>query len=444
MKSISKNIFRAYDIRGEYPKEISPDFAYRLGYFFNDFLRLSKISKRKNLRILVDADLRKSSELLKEKLIAGLSYNKNIILDLGQSTTPMFYFGIKKVKADFGIMVTASHLPQDHNGFKIFDKDITAISGERMGKFVKLFEKNIVNSHVLKSQVIKVNLLNEYVDFLVKYFNFKADDRKSLRDIKIAVNDQFGIATPVFKKLLPKLNLPIRLFYEKSNIKFHKIVKNSFDLGVYFDADGDRVVFVNKQGEIISSDIIGPILAQYFAQLNKKAKIVIDETTTKFVGEVVKEHSGEVIYSQIGHTYFKVKMAETKSVFGLEKSGHYYFKDFYFADSGIFTFLTFLKAFIFYGGSLDNLQNDFEKYAIAPEINFKTKNYQRMENALKNKFKRQAKRISSFNGLTMDFNDWRFNIRPSNTEPILRFNMEAVDEKILKDKMLLIKKILKK
>lgn len=443
MKSISKNIFRAYDIRGEYPKEISPDFAYRLGCFFNDFLAKAKISKKKNLRILVDADLRKSSELLKEKLIAGLSYNKNIILDLGQSTTPMFYFGIKKVKADFGIMVTASHLPQDHNGFKIFNKDITAISGEKIGKFVKLFEGKISHPSP-RLRTVKINLLNEYVDFLEKYFNFRADDRKSLKGIKIAVNDQFGITTPVFKKLLPKLNLPIRSFYEKSNIKFHKIVKNSFDLGVYFDADGDRVVFVNKRGEIISSDIIGPILAQYFAQLNKKAKIVIDETTTKFVGEVVKEHDGEVIYSKIGHTYFKVKMAETKSVFGLEKSGHYYFRDFYFADSGIFTFLTFLKAFIFYGGSLDNLQNDFKKYAIAPEINFKTKNYQRMENVLKNKFKRQAKKISSFNGLTMDFNDWRFNIRPSNTEPILRFNMEAVDEKILKDKMLLIKKILKK
>jgi phosphomannomutase len=201
---------------------------------------------------------------------------------------------------------------------------------------------------------------------------------------------------------------------------------------------------VNKQGEIISSDIVGSILAQYFAQLNKKAKIVIDETTTRFVGELVKEYGGKVVYSKIGHAYFKVKMAEVKAAFGLEKSGHYYFKDFYFADSGIFTFFTFLKAFIFYGGSLDNLQNDFKKYAIASEMNFKIKDYQKIENVLKNKFKNQAKRISVFNGLTMDFNDWRFNIRPSNTEPILRFNMEAVDEKILKDKMLLIKKILKK
>ena len=356
----------------------------------------------------------------------------------------MFYFGIKKTKADFGIMVTASHLPQDHNGFKIFDKDITAIGGEKIGKCVKLFERNIIDCHILKSRIVKVNLLNEYVNFLVKHFNFKVDDRKSLKGIKIAVNDQFGIATPVFKKLLPKLNLPIRLFCEKSNIKFHKIVKNSFDLGVYFDADGDRVVFVNKQGEIISSDIVGSILAQYFAQLNKKAKIVIDETTTRFVGELVKEYGGKVVYSKIGHAYFKVKMAEVKAAFGLEKSGHYYFKDFYFADSGIFTFLIFLKAFIFYGGSLDNLQNDFKKYAIASEMNFKIKDYQKIENVLKNKFKNQAKRISVFNGLTMDFNDWRFNIRPSNTEPILRFNMEAVDEKILKDKMLLIKKILKK
>jgi phosphomannomutase len=443
MKPISKNIFRAYDIRGKYPQEVSPDFAYRLGYFFSDFLKAANISKKKNLRILVDADLRKSSELLKEKLIEGLSQNKNIILDLGQSTTPMFYFGIKKTKADFGIMVTASHLPQDHNGFKIFDKDITAIGGEKIGKFVKLFEKKI-GCLTPRPRMVKIDLLDEYINFLIKYFNFKAEDRKSLKGIKIAVNDQFGIATPIFKKLLPKLNLPIKLFYEKSDIKFHKIVKNSFDLGVYFDADGDRVVFVNKQGEIISSDVIGPILAQYFAQLNKKAKIVIDETTTKLVGELVEEYGGKVVYSKIGHAYFKVKMAEVKAVFGLEKSGHYYFKDFYFADSGVFTFLAFLKAFIFYGGSLDNLQNDFKKYAIAPEMNFKIKDYRKMENVLKNKFRKEAKRISSFNGLTMDFNDWRFNIRPSNTEPILRFNMEAVDGKILKEKVLLVKKILNK
>lgn len=444
MKSISKNIFRAYDIRGKYPQEVSSDLAYRLGYFFKNFLKQSGSFNKNKVRVLVGADLRNSSECLKRKLIQGLIDGGVEVFDLGVSTTPMFYFGIKKTKADFGIMITASHLSKGHNGFKIFNKNIEAIGGEKLGKFVKAFEKNIDTCPLLKMRLVKIDLLDEYVDFLIKHFNFQAEERDFLKKINIAVNDQFGIAIPIFKKLFPKLGFSIKIFNEKSNAQFHKIVAKSFDLGVYFDADGDRIIFVNEKGAVVSSDVIGPILAGYFAQFNKKARIVIDETTTKLASEVIVGAKGRVVYSKIGHSYFKVKMAEVKAIFGLEKSGHYYFKDFYFADSGIFTFLVFLKALAFYGASFDNLQNDFKKYFIAPEINFPAENYKKIIHALKKEFGHSVKKISDFDGLSMDFENWRFNVRLSNTESIARLNLEADSEVVLKEKLAFIKKIIKK
>jgi len=444
MEFISKNIFRAYDIRGKYPQEVSFNLAYRLGYFFKNFLKQSKLFNKNKVRVLVGADLRNSSESLKKKLIQGLIDGGVEVIDLGVSTTPMFYFGIKKTKADFGIIVTASHLSKGHNGFKIFNKNIEAISGEKLGKFVKIFERNIEPHALLEMRLTKLDLSDEYVDLLIKRFNFRAEERDFLKKIKIAVNDQFGIATPIFKKLFPKLDLSIKIFNEKSNARFHKVVAKSFDLGVYFDADGDRVVFVDKRGAIVSPDVIGPILAGYFVQSHKKASIVIDKTITKLVSETILGFGGKVIYSKIGHSYFKAKMVETKAIFGLEKSGHYYFKDFYSADSGIFAFLIFLKTLVFYGVDFDNLQNDFKKYFIAPEINFSAEDYKTIINALKKEFECSAKKISNFDGLSMDFENWRFNVRLSNTEPVARLNLEADSKIVLKEKSAFIKKIIKK
>lgn len=438
MFKISEKIFRAYDIRGIYPQEINADLAFRLGYFFQEFLEKSRllksISQKKKIRIAVNADYRTSSRILKNKLIEGLLKNNFEVLDLGESSTPMFYFGIKETKSDFGIMVTASHLSRGHNGFKIFDKDITAISGERIGKFIKLFEGEIKNFSISKHQTIKeIKLLNKYINFLLKISNFSKKELNILKKLKIAVKDSGGVIKPIFNKLIPQLGLDIKI----------KSVNKKDSFGVVFDADGDRVYFINNFGKTISSDIVGSFLTEYFLKTRGANNIIVDERSTKLIKEIAGKYKSKVIYCQVGHSYFKVKMVEKRAILGIEKASHYYFKDFFYADAGIYAFLSFLKGLVYYQYALEDVLKKYQKYANLSEQNFVVKNQEKSIKLIENHFKNKAKNISYLDGITMEFFDWRFNLRPSNTEKFLRLNIEADNKKILQEKFKEIKKIIK-
>ena len=436
MIKISEKIFRAYDIRGVYPKEINPDLAFRLGYFFQDFLKQSKLLKsadyKKKLRIAVNADFRSSSKVLKNKLIEGLLKNNFEILDLGQSSTPMFYFGIKKTKADFGIMVTASHLSAGHNGFKVFNSELSAISGEVFKKYKNIFQKEITSSP-FKGILKKSDLLNDYVLFLLKISKFSKRELKVLKKLKIAVKDSGGVIKPIFDKLISKLDL---------NIKIKPVGKQD-SFGVIFDADGDRVSFVDNSKKEISSDVIGSFLTEYFLKKHKKGNIIVDERSTKLIREVAERNHGKIFYCKVGHSYFKVKMAEKKAILGIEKSSHYYFKDFFYADAGIFGFVSVLKGLVFYNLNFFDILKKYQKYANLSEQNFSVKNQEKSIKIVKDYFQNQAEKISYLDGLTMEFIDWRFNLRPSNTEKFLRLNIEANNKIILQEKITELKRIIK-
>jgi len=436
MFKISDKIFRAYDIRGLYPQEINADLAFRLGYFFLEFLQKSKLLKstthRKKIKIAVNADYRVSSKILKKKLIEGLLMNEVEVLDLGQSSTPMFYFGIKKIKADFGIMITASHLSKDNNGFKVFDSELNAISGEVFKKYQSIFKKKIIST-LFKGLWKKSNLFNDYILFLLKISSFSKKELNFLKKVKIAVKDSGGVIKPIFKKLIPKLKLNIRI----------KKINHSDSFGVVFDADGDRMSLVDKNNKEVLSDVVGSFLTEYFLKNKGKGVIITDERSTKLIKEIVDKYRAKLVYCQVGHSYFKVKMSKEKALLGIEKASHYYFKDFFYADAGVYAFLSFLKALVYYQYTLEDVLIKYKKYANLSEQNFKVQNKKKSIKTVEKYFQKGAENISYLDGLTIEFKNWRFNLRPSNTEEFLRLNIEADDEKVLKEKFIELKKKIK-
>ena len=358
--------------------------------------------------------------------------NEVEVLDLGQSSTPMFYFGIKKIKADFGIMITASHLSKDNNGFKVFDSELNAISGEVFKKYQSIFKKKIIST-LFKGLWKKSNLFNDYILFLLKISSFSKKELNFLKKVKIAVKDSGGVIKPIFKKLIPKLKLNIRI----------KKINHSDSFGVVFDADGDRMSLVDKNNKEVLSDVVGSFLTEYFLKNKGKGVIITDERSTKLIKEIVDKYRAKLVYCQVGHSYFKVKMSKEKALLGIEKASHYYFKDFFYADAGVYAFLSFLKALVYYQYTLEDVLIKYKKYANLSEQNFKVQNKKKSIKTVEKYFQKGAENISYLDGLTIEFKNWRFNLRPSNTEEFLRLNIEADDEKVLKEKFIELKKKIK-
>ena len=359
--------------------------------------------------------------------------NNVLIIDGGEVSTPMFYFSVKKSKADFGLMITSSHLPENYNGLKICRSDLEIIPGVKFKKFIPLFEQKI---EILRrrGQYQKRNFLNDYVNFLLKQISFSAAEIIYLKKLKIIIDCSGGTVGPILKKLLAKLPLKIKLA---------KLTKKSLiDFGAIFDEDGDRIIFTDSRSKKISADIIGALLVGFFLKKRRRPRVVVDERSTQLISKMVKEAGGKIIYSRVGHSFFKKKMRQRRALLGIEKSGHYYWRDFFFADAGLFTFLQVLKILAFYRQELMELVKQYQKYALLPEQNFKIKNFQAAMKAIEKKFKKSVRRISRLDGLTMEFKDWRFNLRPSQTEPYLRLNIEADNSQILKEKLRKIKKII--
>ena len=435
MSLINSKIFRAYDIRGIYPKEITKDFALRLGCFLPEFLLKSGINRKNKRKILIGFDFRPSSAILRNFLIKGLAANQVTVIDAGLVSTPMFYFLVKKTGADLGIMITASHLARNYNGFKICTSDLQIIPSEKFRKYLYLFKKEIPPLNKLV-KIYRKNFLNDYVDFLLKKIRFSKKELKYLKKMKIIADADSKVVGDILKKISAKTGLKIKINSGNSRLKA--------DMKLVFDGDGDRAVFVSPKGREILGDAIGVLLADYELKFNAKKIIIVDERSTALISEIVKKSRGKIIYSRVGHRFFKEKMLKYCALLGIEKSGHYYWRDFFFADSGVFTFLKVLKILAYYKKDLMDLMKDYRKYATLPEKNFKIKNYPKKLRAVEKKFKKSARRISHLDGLTMEFKDWRFNLRPSQTESHLRLNIESDYPEILAKHLAEIKKLIHK
>lgn len=435
---IDPTIFRAYDIRGIYPSEINEKVAELIGRAFVKFLGGS------NLKIVVGRDNRLSSPSLFNALTKGILGQGANVIDIGLATTPMLYFAVAYFKFDGGIEISASHNPPQYNGFKMVRKEAIPI-GEKTGlKEIKKLTTRPGNVITRPGNAVKKKILKEYLRFELRNFDFK--QMKPLKLVIDTANAVAGILIPeIFRKkifkiyhLFPELdgNFPNHNpdpLIKENLFPLQKEVKNKkADLGVAFDGDGDRIIFIDENGEIVSGDLITALLAKIILEKNPGEKILFDIRSSNIVRETVKEEGGIPIVSPIGHTLIKEKMRAEGIFFAGELSGHYYLKEHYFCEVPIFVLLKILETISKTEKNLSELIEPFKKYFHSGEINFEVRDKNKILKALEKKYK--TGKICRLDGLRVDFRNWWFLARISHTEPILRLVLEAKTKKLLEEK----------
>jgi len=439
---INSNIFRAYDVRGIYPKEIDEDIAYRLGKAFVVFLE--KKQKLGKLNIVVGRDNRLSSPSLFGSLTKGIIEQGGNVIDIGFATTPMLYFAVAHFGFDGGINITASHNPSQYNGFKLVRKKAIPIS-EKNG--IKEIKKMVLKGNFKgkkKGKKLKKKVLEEYIEFNWKRFN-----PQNIKPFKIVVDTANAITGTVIPKFFKRTNCKIYHLYSKLDGSFpnhnpdplikenlkklcRKIKLERANLGVAFDGDGDRIIFVDEKNKIISGDFITALIAELILKKKPKSKIFYDIRSSNIVKEVIKENNGIPIAGRIGHSFVKEKMRKEEIAFAGEFSGHYYHKDHYFCECPFYVLLKILKILSEKQEPISKLIRPFKKYFHSGEVNFKVKNKKKALEALRDKFR--GGKTLKIDGLRVDFKDWWFLVRLSNTEPVVRLTVEAKTKRLLKQK----------
>ncbi len=447
MIKINPNIFKAYDVRGVYPKELNKKSAELVGKAFVRFLR--KGNQQKKLKIVVGRDNRASSPALFSSLKKGILMEGADLIDIGLSSSPMFYFAVWNYGFDGGIIITASHNPPQYNGLKIVSKGAKMIGSntglDKIKKLVFQIEKEKKPSSSRLGQIKKKNVLKDYLKF-----NLRAADIKKIKNLKIVIdtgNAVSGILIRELKKYLPsgiyhlfaKLDssfpnhLPNPL--EEKNIKdLKKLVRQrKADLGVAFDGDGDRVVFVNELGKVIPPDFITCLISEIILKKSKREKIIYTICSSNIIKEVVKKNNGKAIAWKVGHTFIKEKMRKEKAIFGGEYSGHFFLKSHNFCEVPLFIIFKILEKISESKKSISELTEAYEKYHYSGIVNLEVKDKKRRLKELEKKYK--GGKITHLDGLRIDFKDWWFSARPSNTENLLRICVEAKTKSLMKEKL---------
>ncbi|MDP3935250.1 MAG: phosphomannomutase/phosphoglucomutase [Candidatus Giovannonibacteria bacterium] len=401
-KGWSEGIFKAYDVRGIYPAEINEDAAYKIARAFARYLRIG-IKEKENLKIVVSADARESSPALKEAFMDGLLDEGAEIVDAGLTTTPMHYFILNKTEADGGAMITASHNPPEFNGVKLSKKFAVSIgAGSGMEEIKNDAIRGIFQNLENRGSIVKKDFSDEYIEFLTEHF--------------------------------PHLKFYIAKFAASEKVP-----------GESFDFDGDRVMFSDENGKAVPGDIITALLARKYAKPGEK--IIYDVPSSRTVKEEIEAAGGVAIESRVGHSFIKALMKKENAVFGGELSGHYYFRDFFYSDSGIFAALAVLDLMKAAKKSLSELVKPLARYYKSEEINFEIKDKEKIIDKVAAYFK-DAK-ISYLDGVKIEYPDpadggasWWFNLRSSNTEDLVRLNIEADSPELLEEKKNLLSKLL--
>ena len=444
---INPGIFKAYDIRGIYPQEINEDTAYLIGRAFVKFLR------KKNPRIVIGQDNRLSSSALFKSLTKGITDQGADVINIGLSTTPMLYFVVAHFKYDGGIEISASHNPAQYNGFKLVREKAIPISGESGIKEIKEMVLRREFKEAKKGRIMKKEVLKDFINF-----NLKGINLSKLKSLRIIIDTANGVAGILLFQIFKRVNCKVFHLYSKLDGRFpnhspdplkkenletlcNAIKRKKADLGAAFDGDGDRIIFIDELGRIISGDIITALIAKLILKERPGEKILYDVRSSSIVKETIKEARGIPVVGRIGHSFIKEKMRNENIIFAGEFSGHYYHKSHYFFECPIFILLKILEIISQAQKPLSQIIKPFQKYFHSGEINFEVKEKGKILKKLEKKFK--SEQIFKIDGLRINFKDWWFLIRPSNTEPVIRLVVEAKTKKLMEEKVRQIKSIIK-
>ena len=442
--------FHAYDIRGVYNVDFDKEVAYKVGYFLPELLSADKV--------LVGRDARVSSPEIHEYLLKGITDAGADVYDIGLSTTPMVYFGTANYGFKASVQITASHNPARYNGLKVSRENALPVGLDTgLGQIKEWVESGRPCPPApVKGQVHPMDIKADYLAFLLKY---KGD----WSNLKIAMDVSNGMASLFVRDIFG--DAPAYIYEDmdgsfpnhepnplvQDNVEDLKklVAQTKADIGVIFDGDADRVMFVDENSRFISPDLMIAVLGHYFLEeRGEKGYIHQDIRSSKAVGEYLAPMGGVMNTWRVGRAYAALKLREIDGVFGGELAGHYYFRDFFYSDSGLLASILILNVVAKMkkqGVSLSQLISRIEKYQNSGEINFRVEDKLGAMNAIRDYFIGQEKATAymDFDGYRVEFPQWWFNIRPSNTEPYLRFLCEATSKELLDEKVATVRKILK-
>jgi phosphomannomutase len=437
---LDAKVFKAYDVRGIYPDELDEEGAYAIGRAF--------VEEVEPKQIAVGRDMRVSSPAMAEGFARGASEAGAQVLDLGLVGTEMVYFAVGDLGLDGGAMVTASHNPKEYTGMKIVRAGALPIGGE--SGLLDIRDRAIAPSgpsqRPTPGQVENYDVWPGYVDRVLSFV-----DVAEIKPLRIVVDAANGMAGAMLPPVLERLPVEaVRCFFEPDgtfpnhepnpllpeNREFivNKTLEEKADFGVAFDGDADRCFFVDDGGEFVPGDFVTALLAESVLAKEPGAKIIYDLRASWAVPETVERAGGVALVNRVGHAFIKQRMREEQAAFGGEVSGHYYFREFSQADSGVVPFLLMLELVSKKGRPLSEIVADFRaRYFLTGELNTPVEDVPAKLAELKERFGREGT-VSELDGVSIDSDDWHLNVRPSNTEPLLRLNLEARSPELMERK----------
>jgi phosphomannomutase len=434
-------VFKAYDVRGIYPSQLDEEGAHAIGRAFVEVFEPR--------RIAVGHDMRLSSPAMAEAVIRGASEAGANVLDLRLVGTEMVYFAVGELGLDGGIAVTASHNPKDYTGMKIVRSGALPVGGE--SGLLEIRDRALSDTAdaagQTQGQVEPYDIWPQYVERVLSFVDVNAI--APLKVVIDAANGMGGVMLPPVLERLPQVET-VRCFFEPDgtfpnhepnpllpeNRAFitGKTLEEQADFGAAFDGDADRCFFVDDTGEFVPGDFVTALLAEAFLEKEPGAKIIYDVRASWAVPETIERAGGIPLVNRVGHAFIKHRMREEDAAFGGEVSGHYYFRDFSQADSGVVPFLLMLELVSKRGQKLSEILGPFhERYFLTGELNTKVDDVVVKLQELEERFGREG-RVSHLDGVSVDADDWHMNVRPSNTEPLLRLNLEARTPELMERK----------
>ncbi|HEU5264178.1 MAG TPA: phosphomannomutase/phosphoglucomutase [Gaiellaceae bacterium] len=433
-------VFKAYDVRGLYPTQLDEDGAYRIGRAYVEHFEPKAIA--------VGRDMRLSSPSMSRAAIDGCADGGADVVDLGLVGTEMLYHAVAELSLDGGICVTASHNPKEYTGMKIVRRGALPVGGDSGLAAIRALAEADFGKVERRGGVRPEDVWNGFVSKVLSFVD--PATIHPLRVVVDAANGMAGVMLPPVLERLPELDVvrchfepdgsfpnhePNPLLPENREFIVAKVREEHADLGVAYDGDADRCFFVDDTGEFVPGDFVTALLAEAVLETSPGGKVIYDVRASRAVPETIERAGGVPLVNRVGHAFIKQRMRKEDAVFAGEVSAHYYFRDFSQADTGVVPFLVMLELLSKRARKLSEILAPYrERFFLTGEINARVEDVPLKLQELKERYVAAGGRISHLDGISVDFDDWHFIVRPSNTEPLLRLNLEALSEELMLEK----------